>query len=79
MHARFVCLVVVIPTDRPKSVRSRCVIERFDDVFVLSLKFKFLIVWVLLSPDWVRYFPFSLYNMLIQKYLTECYKDKYHS
>ena len=27
---------VVTPTDRPKSVRNRCVIKVFGDVFVLS-------------------------------------------
>ena len=30
-------VVVVIPTDRPKSVRYRCVIDFFVGVFVLSL------------------------------------------
>ena len=29
-------VAVVTPTDRPKSVRNRCVLEVFDDVFVLS-------------------------------------------
>ena len=29
-------VAVVIPTDRPKSVRNRCVIEVFGGVFVLS-------------------------------------------
>ena len=29
-------LIVFTPTDRPKSVRNRCVIELFVDVFVLS-------------------------------------------
>ena len=29
-------VAVVILTDRPKSVRNRCVIEVFDGVFVLS-------------------------------------------
>ena len=31
--------IVVTPTDRPKSVRDRCVIEVFDDVFVSLLCF----------------------------------------
>ena len=30
-------VAVVTPTDRPKSVRNRCVIELFCGVFVLSL------------------------------------------
>ena len=29
-------MTVVTPSDRPKSVRNRCVIELFGDVFVLS-------------------------------------------
>ena len=29
-------MAIVTPTDRPKSVRNRCVIEVFGDVFVLS-------------------------------------------
>ena len=29
-------MTVVTPTDRPKSVRNRCVIEVFGGVFVLS-------------------------------------------
>ena len=30
-------MAIVTPTDRPKSVRNRCVIEVFGGVFVLSL------------------------------------------
>ena len=30
-------VAVVTPTDRPKSVRNRCLIERFLTLFVLSL------------------------------------------
>ena len=30
-------VAVVTPTDRPKSVRKRCVIEHFCGIFVLSL------------------------------------------
>ena len=33
-HTR--CVAIVTPTDRPKSVRNRCVIEVFGGVFVLS-------------------------------------------
>ena len=33
-------MAVVTPTDRPNSVRNRCVIEDFGGVFVLSI-FKF--------------------------------------
>ena len=32
-------MAIVITTDRPKSVRNRCVIEIFGGVFVLSLCF----------------------------------------
>ena len=31
------CVAVVTPTDRPKTVRNRCVIELFFALFVLSL------------------------------------------
>ena len=33
-------MAVVTPTDRPKSVRNRCVIEVFGDFFVLSVGFR---------------------------------------
>ena len=33
-------MTVVTPTDRPKSVRNRCVIEVFGDVCVLSFGFR---------------------------------------
>ena len=33
-------MTVVTPTDRPKSVRNRCVIEVFGGVFVLSIGFR---------------------------------------
>ena len=43
-------VVIVTPTDRPKSFRNRCVIEVFRDVFVLSRCFlDFLLVKGLLS------------------------------
>ena len=32
-------MAIVTQTDRPKSVRNRCVIEVFGDVFMLSLCF----------------------------------------
>ena len=41
----FIWLAIVIPTDRPKSVRDRCVIEVFGGFFVLSLCF-FIFLWV---------------------------------
>ena len=34
-------MTAVTPTDRPKSVRNRCVIEVFGGVCVLSLVFEF--------------------------------------
>ena len=34
-------MAVVTPTDRPKSVHNRCVIEGFGGVFVLSMIFEF--------------------------------------
>ena len=33
------CMAVFTPTDRPKSMLNRCVIEDFGGVFVLSLSF----------------------------------------
>ena len=33
-------MTVVIPTDRPKSVYNRCVIEDFGGIFVLSIGFR---------------------------------------
>ena len=33
-------MAVVTPTDRPKSVHNRCVIEGFGGVFVLSIGFR---------------------------------------
>ena len=35
----FSWVAIVTPTDRPKSVRNRCVIEVFGGVFVLSRRF----------------------------------------
>ena len=35
--------ITVTPTDSPKSVRNRCVIEVFDCVFVLSIVFEFYV------------------------------------
>ena len=34
------CVAIVTPTDRSKSVRNRCVIEVFGDVFVLFFRFR---------------------------------------
>ena len=39
-------MTVVTPTDRPKSVRNRCVIEVFGGVFVLSRCFWYFSVGV---------------------------------
>ena len=39
-------VTVVTPTDRPKSVRNRCVIEVFCGVFVLSRCFLDFFLWV---------------------------------
>ena len=36
-------MTVVTPTDRPKSVRNRCVIEVFGGVFVLAFGFRIFI------------------------------------
>ena len=33
-------MTVVTPTDRPKSVHNRCVIEVFGGVFVMSIGFR---------------------------------------
>ena len=54
-------VAVVTPTDRPKSVRSRCVIELFGPCLCCHFALMtFLLVYGLLSQDWVRYLPFSL-------------------
>ena len=37
VHGKWTWVAVVTPTDRPKSVRNRCVIELFMAFFVLSL------------------------------------------
>ena len=42
-------LSVITTTDRPKSVRNRCVIEVLGAVFVLSLDFHFLMLQGILS------------------------------
>ena len=39
-------MAIVIQSDRPKSVRNRCVIEVFRGVFVLSLFFLFYFFFV---------------------------------
>ena len=68
-HTSWIWMTIVTPFDRNKSVRNRCVIEAFGGVFVLSLEFHFLVVWGLLSKDWVISLPFfSLY-----------YKSRKHS
>ena len=36
-----ICVAVVTPNDRPKSVRNRCVIEVFGGVLMLSIRFFF--------------------------------------
>ena len=46
-------MTVVTSTDRPQSVRNRCVIEVFDAVFLLSLAFHFLMV----LGQIINYFP----------------------
>ena len=54
-------MTVVSPTDRPKSVRNRCVIDVFGGVFVLSHCFLDLSVGEgALSLYSVRSLPFSL-------------------
>ena len=62
-------MTVVTPTDRPKSVRNRCVIEVFGGVFVSS--FSFRIFW------WYRGFDIGLsqisffFSLLIQTAIKE--------
>ena len=60
-------MTAVISTDRPKSVRNRCVIELFGGVFfVVTLLFGLLSgCRVFLSQDWVRSLPFSFKIKLI--------------
>ena len=58
-HTRM--LTAVSPSDRPKLVRNRCVIEVFVSVFLCCYDAFWIFLWVegLLSYDWVRYLPFS--------------------
>ena len=55
-------VAVVTPTDRPKSVGSRCVIKLFGGVFVLSLRLFDISVgiraFVIGQSDWVKSLPF---------------------
>ena len=54
-------VTVVTPTDRPKSVRNRCLIELFCGVVcVVTCPFDISVGVGLLSQDWVRSLPFSL-------------------
>ena len=59
-------MAVVTPTDRPKSVRNRCIITVFGGVFVLSPCFLDFSVGVgaLFIGLSVRSFPFSLVLLL---------------
>ena len=72
-------MTVVTPTDRPKSVRIRCVIEVFGGVFLCCHVAFWIFLWVkgLLSQVWVRCLPLSLiiYNSLIKvdDLLMDCY------
>ena len=54
---------VVTPTDRPKSVRNRCVIEVFCGVFVLSrcfLDFSVDVWTFVIEPSQISSFPLIL-------------------
>ena len=39
-------MTAVIPTDNPKSVRNRCVIEVFDGVFYVVTMLFFIFLWL---------------------------------
>ena len=53
-------ITIVIPTDRPKSVRNRCVIEVLVAFLCFHVAFwNFLSVWGFLSKQGVRSLPFS--------------------
>ena len=57
-------VTAVTPTDRPKSVHNSCAIKVFGGVFMLSRCFLDCSVGVgVLSQDWVRSLPFSLYKV----------------
>ena len=53
-------MAIVIPTDRPKVVRNRCVIEVFGGVFVLSHFFLEFSIGLGAFVIGVRPLPFSL-------------------
>ena len=54
-------MTVVSSTDRPKSVRNRCVMEVFGGILCCPLVFEFSVGIGVLSKDWVRSPSFSLY------------------
>ena len=43
-HTRW--MVIVTQTDRPRSIRNRCVIEAFRELFVLSFVFLLLLLFI---------------------------------
>ena len=65
-------LAVVTPTDRPKSIRNRWLIEGFGGVFELSCYFlEYLWLKGLLTYDRVRSLPFSLIIIYLIAMCTE--------
>ena len=66
------------PTDRPKSIHIRCVIEGFvGDFNLFCFYFHFLMVWGFCHIDWSDLFPFL---MLIFTLVNQCeFENNMHS
>ena len=64
-------MTIVTPTDRPKSVRNRCVIEGFGGVCVLSLSqvssFDFSTLYISLPHDLIKAKVLSLVNLCFNR------------
>ena len=74
-------MTVITPTDRPKSVRNRCVIGVFGSVFVLSTGFR-IIHWYKgfchrSEPD-LFLFLFLFFNngLVLRRFFIRRYKEK---
>ena len=68
-------MTVITPTDSPKSVRNRCVIERFGDVFVFScclFNIPVGIRAVVIGLSQISSFFSYFYELSVAKRLVDC-------